>query len=84
MINSKSSELKQIERGHIPPHVYFSEEEHVQMFSGACPRHITKAMLRAMLAVWFVGKSARPAFFFLSPGHYLHFNVYLGYALFAR
>ena len=49
MINSGSSELKQIVRGNIPPNVYFSEEEHVQMFSGACPRHITKAMLRAML-----------------------------------
>ena len=48
MINSESSELKQIVRGSIP-NVYFSEEEHVQMFSGACPRHTTKAMLRAML-----------------------------------
>ena len=28
------------------------------MFSGACPRHITKAMLRAMLTVPLVGKSA--------------------------
>ena len=44
MINSESSELKQIVRGNIPPN-----EEHVQMFSGAWPRHITKAMLRAML-----------------------------------
>ena len=41
--------LKQIVRENIPPNAYFSEEEHVQMFSGACPRHITKAMLRAML-----------------------------------
>ena len=46
----RSRELKQIVRGNIPPNVYFfSEEEHVQMFSGACPRQITKAMLRAML-----------------------------------
>ena len=36
MINSESSELKQIVRGNIPPSAYFSEEEHVQMFSGAC------------------------------------------------
>ena len=49
MINSESSELKQIVQGHIPPNTYFSEEEYVQMFSGACPRHTTKAMLRAML-----------------------------------
>ena len=48
MINSESSELEQIVRGNIPPNAYFSEEEHVQMFSGACPRHITKAMLGAM------------------------------------
>ena len=47
MINSKSSELEQIVQGNIPPNAYFSEE-HVQMFSGACPRHITKEMLRAM------------------------------------
>ena len=45
MINSESSELKQIVRGDIPPNANFSEEEHAQMFSGACPRHITKAML---------------------------------------
>ena len=46
MINSESSELlKQIVWGNIPPNTYFSEEEHVQMFSGACPRHVTKAML---------------------------------------
>ena len=52
MINSKNSELiySQIVRGNIlPPNAYFSEEEHVQMFSGTCPHHITKAMLRAML-----------------------------------
>ena len=51
MINSKNSELiySQIVRGNIPPNAYFSEEEHVQMFSGACAHHITKAMLRAML-----------------------------------
>ena len=49
MINSESSELKQIVRGNIPPNAYFSEEEHVRIFSGACPRHITKAVLRAML-----------------------------------
>ena len=49
MINSENSELKQIVRGNIPPNVYFSEEEHVQMFSGTCPRHVTKAMFRAML-----------------------------------
>ena len=58
MINSESSELKQIVRGNIPPNAYFSEEEHVQMFSGACPRHITKVMLRAMLTVPLAGKSA--------------------------
>ena len=45
MINSESSDLKQIVWGNIPPNTYFSEEEHVQMFSGACPRHITRAML---------------------------------------
>ena len=44
MINSESSELKQIVRGNIPPNAYFSEEEHVQMFSDAYPRHITKAI----------------------------------------
>ena len=49
MINSESSEFKQIARGNIPPNAYFSEEEHVQMFSGACPRHITKVMLTVML-----------------------------------
>ena len=38
MINSESSELKQIVRGDIPPNAYFSEEEHVQISSGACPR----------------------------------------------
>ena len=58
MINSESSELKQIVQGNIPPNTYFSEEEHVQMFSGAYLRHITKAMLRAMLTVSLVGKSA--------------------------
>ena len=49
MINSDSSELKQIVRGNIAPNAYFSEEEHAQMFSGTGPCHITKAMLRAML-----------------------------------
>ena len=49
MINSESSEVKQVVWGNIPPNAFFPEEEHVQMFSGACPRHITKAMLRAML-----------------------------------
>ena len=49
MINSENSELKQIVWGNIPPNTYFSKEGHVQMFSGACPGHITKAMLRAML-----------------------------------
>ena len=44
MINNESSELKQIVQGNTPPNTYFSEE-HVQMFSGACPCHITKAML---------------------------------------
>ena len=34
MINSESSELKQIVRGNIPPNTYFSEEEHFQMFGG--------------------------------------------------
>ena len=48
MINSESSELKQIVRGKIPLNAYFSEEEHVQMFSGACSRHITKAMLTSV------------------------------------
>ena len=55
MINSESSKLKQIVRGNTPPNAYFSEEEHIQMFSGACPRHITKVMLRAMLTVPLVG-----------------------------
>ena len=50
MISSESSEPKQIVWGNIPPNAYFSEEEHVQMFSGACPRHITKVMLRAVLS----------------------------------
>ena len=47
MINSES----RIVRGNIPlpPNAYFFEEEYVQMFSGACPRHKTKVMLRAML-----------------------------------
>ena len=47
MINGESSELMQIIRENIPPaaNAYFSEEEHVQMFSGAYPRYITKAML---------------------------------------
>ena len=49
MINSESSELKQIAWVNIPPNAYFSEEEHVQMFSCACPHHVTKAMLRVML-----------------------------------
>ena len=49
MINSESSELEQIEQGNIPPNTHFSEEEHVQMFSGTCPRHITKAMLSTAL-----------------------------------
>ena len=49
MINSENSELKQIVWGNIPSNVYFPKEGHVQMFSGACPRHITKAMLRVML-----------------------------------
>ena len=40
MINSENSELKQIVRVNIPPNAYFSEEKHLQMFSGACPRHI--------------------------------------------
>ena len=51
MINSENSELKQIVCGNIPPNAYLSEEEHVEMFSGACPCHITKAMLRAMLTI---------------------------------
>ena len=42
MINSESSELNQIARGNVPPNAYFSEE-HVQMFSGNCSRHMTKA-----------------------------------------
>ena len=46
MINSASSELKQIVWGSIPPNVHLSKEEHVQMFSGVCPRHITKVMHR--------------------------------------
>ena len=45
MINSESSELEQIVRGNIPPNAYFSEEEHVQMFSDACSRHMLRAML---------------------------------------
>ena len=37
MINSESSELKQTIQGNIfPSNAYLSEEEHVQMFSGAC------------------------------------------------
>ena len=39
----------EIVRGNTPPNVYFSKEEHVQMFSGICLRHIAKGMLRAML-----------------------------------
>ena len=49
MINSKTSELKQIARGNILPNAYFFEEEHFQMFSGFCPHHMTKAVVRAML-----------------------------------
>ena len=49
MINSENSEFKQIVLGNIPPNAYFSKEDHAQMFSGACPRYITKAMFRAML-----------------------------------
>ena len=45
MINIENNEFKQIVRGNTPPNAYFSEEDHVQMFSGACPRHIAKAML---------------------------------------
>ena len=37
MINSESSELKQIVRGNIPPNAYFSGEEHVQMLSLSSP-----------------------------------------------
>ena len=46
MINSESSELKQIVWGSIPPNVHLSKEQPVQMFSGVCPCHITKVMLR--------------------------------------
>ena len=49
MINNESIHPKQIVRENQTPNAYFSEEEHVKMFSGAGPRHITKAMLRAML-----------------------------------
>ena len=62
MINSDSSELKQVVRGNIPPNAYFSEEEHVPMFIGACPRHITKAMLRAMLNAT-IGSPIPPCYF---------------------
>ena len=49
-MNSGSSELKQIVRGNTPSNAYFSEEDHVQMFSGVCPRHITKVMLKQWLS----------------------------------
>ena len=43
MINSESSELKQIVWGNIPPNAYFSGEEHVQMFSDAyLPSHLVR------------------------------------------
>ena len=63
MTNSKSSELKQIVQGNILPNVYVSEEEHVQMFSGACPRHVAKVILRAMLTVPLAGKLGMTATF---------------------
>ena len=44
MINSENSELKQTVRGNIPSNAYFAEEKHVQMFSGACTHHMTKAI----------------------------------------
>ena len=69
MINSESKVVnssKQHGETYLQTHIFFSEEEHVQMFSGACPRHITKAMLRAMLTVRLVGKNTRPAGFFFA------------------
>ena len=50
MINSENSELKQTVWGNIPPNAYFAEEKHVQMFSGACTHHISKAIMHLSLA----------------------------------
>ena len=51
------------------------------MFSGACPRHITKAMLRAMLTVPFAGKSAQPVGFFAGCAGHPQSNMHAGFLL---